>query len=104
MQIEFDAEKRIFKITGFSEKEAKKRFGFLLEAFRYGPPPHGGIAIGIDRLVVIMAGESSIREVIAFPKNTLGVCPMDGSPADIDNRQLKELGISIIERNEKPAL
>ncbi len=90
-----ELQKRVFKIVGFSEEEAQRRFGFLLEAFRYGPPPHGGIAPGLDRLVMIMAGESSIREVIAFPKNAVAVSPMDGSPAEVDEQQLRELGLRI---------
>lgn len=90
-----ELQKRVFKIVGFSEEEAQRRFGFLLEAFRYGPPPHGGIAPGLDRLVMIMAGESSIREVIAFPKNAVAVSPMDGSPAEVDEQQLQELGLRI---------
>jgi aspartyl-tRNA synthetase len=87
---------RIFKIVGFDEAEAERRFGFLLEAFRYGPPPHGGIAPGLDRLVMIMAGEESIREVIAFPKTANGLSPMDGSPSHVDARQLDELGLRLV--------
>ncbi|MFZ3111237.1 MAG: aspartate--tRNA ligase, partial [Rectinemataceae bacterium] len=70
-----DLQKRIFSIVGFSEEEAQKKFGFLVEAFKYGPPPHGGIAPGFDRLVMLMAGETSIKEVIAFPKNSFAVSP-----------------------------
>ncbi len=92
-----ELQKRIFKIVGFSEEEAKRRFGFLLDAFKYGPPPHGGIAPGLDRLVMLMAGENTIREVIAFPKNTQGVSLMDGTPSEVDPKQLKELHIKIIE-------
>jgi aspartyl-tRNA synthetase len=88
---------RIFNIVGLSEEDAQARFGFLLEAFRYGPPPHGGIAPGLDRLVTLMAGESSIREVIAFPKNTLGQSLMDDCPAPVDARQLQDLHIRIVE-------
>ncbi len=90
-------QRRIFSIVGFPEEEAQQRFGFLLEAFRYGAPPHGGIAPGLDRLVMLMAGESTIREVIAFPKNTVGVNPMDESPAAVDPAQLAELGIAIVD-------
>ena len=91
-------QKRIFTFLGFSEEQAQKRFGFLLEAFRYGPPPHGGIAPGFDRLVAMMAGEPTIRDVIAFPKNTLGQCPMDGAPSEVDGRQLEELHLRIQEK------
>ena len=86
---------RIFEIVGFDRDEAERRFGFLLEAFRYGPPPHGGIAPGLDRLVMIMAGEESIREVIAFPKTANGLSPLDGSPSEVDPRQLEELGLRL---------
>ncbi|MEW5815840.1 MAG: aspartate--tRNA ligase [Spirochaetota bacterium] len=88
-------QQRIFNILDISEKEAERRFGFLLEAFKYGPPPHGGIAPGLDRLVMIMAGEKTIREVIAFPKNTLGISPMDDSPSAVDKKQLEELHIKL---------
>ena len=91
-------QKRIFTFLGFSEEQAQKRFGFLLEAFRYGPPPHGGIAPGFDRLVAMMAGETTIRDVIAFPKNTLGQCPMDDSPSEVDPRQLEDLHIRVVEK------
>ncbi len=92
-------QKRIFRIVGFDEEEAQRRFGFLLEAFRYGAPPHGGIAPGLDRLVMIMAGEDSIREVIAFPKTANGLSPMDGSPGPVDERQLAELGLQLAQRS-----
>lgn len=88
-------QERIFSIVGFSREEAQRRFGFLLEAFRYGPPPHGGIAPGLDRLVMLLAGESTIREVIAFPKNSTGVSPMDDSPSEVDPKQLEELGLQL---------
>jgi aspartyl-tRNA synthetase len=95
-----ELQRRIFRFLGFSEEQAEKRFGFLLEAFRYGPPPHGGIAPGFDRLVAMMAGETTIREVIAFPKNTLGISPMDDSPSEVDPKQLEELHIRIIEEKK----
>lgn len=88
-------QERIFSIVGFSKEEAKRRFGFLLEAFEYGPPPHGGIAPGLDRLVMLMAGENTIREVIAFPKNSVGISPMDDSPSEVDPKQLDELGLQL---------
>ncbi|HOX31221.1 MAG TPA: aspartate--tRNA ligase [Spirochaetales bacterium] len=92
-----ELQKRIFKIVGFSEEEGQRKFGFLTEAFKYGPPPHGGIAPGLDRLVMLMAGETSIKEVIAFPKNSFAVSPMDESPNEVDAKQLEELSISIVE-------
>jgi len=92
-----DLQKRIFRIVGMTDEEAQRKFGFLLEAFKYGPPPHGGIAPGFDRLVMLMAGETSIKEVIAFPKNSFAVSPMDQCPNDVDERQLKELHISIVQ-------
>jgi aspartyl-tRNA synthetase len=89
-------QQRVFNVVGMSEEEAERRFGFLLEAFAYGPPPHGGIAPGLDRLVMLMAGESTIREVMAFPKNSFGASPMDDSPSTVDQRQLEELGIRVV--------
>ncbi|WP_024470018.1 aspartate--tRNA ligase [Treponema pedis] len=90
-----ELQKRIFKIVGFDEAEAEKKFGFLTEAFKYGAPPHGGIAPGLDRIVMIMAGETSIKEVIAFPKNTFAVSPMDDSPSEVDQKQLDELHLAV---------
>ncbi len=90
-----EIQKRIFSIVGFSEEVAEERFGFLLNAFRYGPPPHGGIAPGLDRMVMIMAGQSSIKEVIPFPKNNVGVSPMENSPSIVDKQQLKELHLKL---------
>ena len=92
-----ELQKRIFKIVGFDESEAEKKFGFLTEAFKYGAPPHGGIAPGLDRIVMIMAGETSIKEVIAFPKNSFAVSPMDDSPSEVDQKQLDELHLAIKE-------
>jgi aspartyl-tRNA synthetase len=87
---------RIFKIVGFDEAEAEKRFGFLTNAFKYGAPPHGGIAPGLDRLVMLMAGETSIKEVIAFPKNSFAVSPMDDCPNSVDDKQLEDLHLNIV--------
>jgi len=92
-----ELQKRIFRIVGLSNEEAQRKFGFLLEAFKYGPPPHGGIAPGFDRLVMVMAGETSIKEVIAFPKNSFAMSPMDQCPNEVDERQLKELHIRIVD-------
>jgi len=93
---EAELQKRILKLIGFPEAQARERFGFLLEALSYGAPPHAGIAIGFDRLMMLMAQKNSIREVIAFPKNTQGISPMDGSPSAIDKKQLAELHLSVI--------
>ncbi|HIH26240.1 MAG TPA: aspartate--tRNA ligase [Nanoarchaeota archaeon] len=90
-----DIQKKIFSIIGLSEKEAEKKFGFLLEAYKYAGPPHGGVGIGVDRLVGLLIGLVDIREVIAFPKNKSAECPMDGSPGDIDEKQIKELHIKL---------
>ncbi len=94
-----DLQKRIFNIVGFSEEEAERKFGFLVEAFKFGPPPHGGIAPGLDRLVMLMAGETSIKEVIAFPKNSFAVSPMDESPNEVDEKQLKDIHIRIVPKD-----
>lgn len=91
-----ELQRRVFRFLGMSDAEAERRFGFLLEAFKYGPPPHGGIAPGFDRLVALMAGETTIREVIAFPKNTAGISPMDESPSEVDAHQLEELHLRIV--------
>ncbi|MFK5949877.1 MAG: aspartate--tRNA ligase [Methylococcales bacterium] len=91
-----ELQKRIFRICNIDDATAQEKFGFLLDAFNYGPPPHGGIAPGIDRLVMIMAQQTSIKEVIAFPKNTAACSPMDDSPSFVDAEQLKELHLEAI--------
>jgi aspartyl-tRNA synthetase len=83
----------VLEILGMGEDEAQRRFGFLLDALRYGAPPHGGIAFGLDRIAAIMAGADSIRDVIAFPKTASGADPLTGAPAPVDERQLRELGL-----------
>jgi aspartyl-tRNA synthetase len=95
-----ELQKRIFSIVGINPEEAEKKFGFLTEAFKYGAPPHGGIAPGLDRLVMLMAGETSIKEVIAFPKNSFAVSPMDDSPGEVDSKQLDELHLRVIRSEE----
>jgi aspartyl-tRNA synthetase len=92
-----DIQSRVFDALGISREEAEARFGFLLGAFRYGAPPHGGFAVGLDRLVAILAGEENIREVIAFPKTQSGTDLMTGGPKPIGPRQLAELGIRLVE-------
>jgi aspartyl-tRNA synthetase len=90
-----DVQQKVFDALGIGPEEAKARFGFLLEAFTYGAPPHGGIAFGIDRIVALLAGRESIRDVIAFPKAASGADPLTGAPAQVDERQLRELGIKM---------
>jgi aspartyl-tRNA synthetase len=99
-----ELQKRIFRIVGLDPEEAEKKFGFLTRAFKYGAPPHGGIAPGLDRLVMLMSGESSIKEVIAFPKNSFAVSPMDDSPGEVEQEQMDELHLSIKdpENSSKP--
>jgi aspartyl-tRNA synthetase len=92
---ERDVQNRVFELLGIGEDEAQARFGFLLDALRYGAPPHGGIAMGLDRIVTALTGIDSIREVIAFPKAASGADPLTGAPAPVDSRQLRELGLRL---------
>lgn len=89
-------QQKMFKALGFAEDEAQEKFGFLLDAFRYGTPPHGGIAYGLDRLVMILAKEDNIRQVIAFPKTQNATCPLTDAPTFADEKQLSELNIAVI--------
>jgi aspartyl-tRNA synthetase len=91
-----DLQGRVFAMLGIGEEQAQERFGFLLDAFRYGVPPHAGFAFGIDRLAMVLAGESSLRDVIAFPKTQSGADPLTGAPAPVDDHQLRDLGLRIV--------
>jgi len=91
-----DVQRRIFSLLGISDEDARARFGFFLDALEYGTPPHGGIAFGLDRIVALICGESSIREVIAFPKTAQAVDLMAGAPSVVDDKQLRELRIAVV--------
>ena len=88
-------QKLMFKNLGFTDEDAVEKFGFLMSAFRYGAPPHGGIAFGLDRLITLFTKDASIREVIPFPKTQKGVCPLTGAPSLVLDAQLKELNITL---------
>jgi aspartyl-tRNA synthetase len=88
-----DMQSRVFAVLGMTPEQARQRFGFLLDALKYGAPPHGGIALGLDRWSMMLAGTSNIRDVIAFPKNQRARDLMTGAPAPVDRKQLKELGL-----------
>jgi aspartyl-tRNA synthetase len=90
-------QRRVFKALGMSDEEAREKFGFLLDALEYGTPPHGGMAIGFDRLVMLLAREKSIREVIAFPKTATAADLMIESPSAVSGEQLRDLHIRIVE-------
>ena len=93
-----ELQRQMFGLLGIDAEQANERFGFLLDAFRYGAPPHAGFAFGIDRLVAILAGEDNIREVIAFPKTQSGADPLTGAPSVLEPGHLKELGLSVAPR------
>ena len=91
-----DVQREVFNVLGLSDAVVQERFGFLLQAFAYGAPPHGGFALGLDRLTALATGTSSIREVIAFPKTAKAVDPVTDAPSPVTDAQLKELGIAVL--------
>ncbi len=96
-----DIQQKIFGLLGFTPEDAQERFGFLLDAFKYGVPPHGGLAFGFDRIIMLMTGAPSIRDVIAFPKVKDASCPLTSAPDVVDEKQLEELGIAIVKTEEE---
>ena len=95
-----ETQDRIFKILGFSEEEIQKKFGWFVESLKYGTPPHGGIAFGLERLTMVLCETNNIRDVIAFPKNLSAVCPVTNAPVNVDENQLKELGLEVAKEEE----
>jgi aspartyl-tRNA synthetase len=91
----------VFDLLGISKEEAQIKFGFLLDALKYGCPPHGGIAFGIDRIATLMAGVDSIREVIAFPKTATAQCPLTSAPSDVPEKQLQDLHVKVVRTEKK---
>jgi aspartyl-tRNA synthetase len=94
-------QEKIFSILGISKEDAERKFGFLLRAFKYGAPVHGGIAFGLDRLYALVTGSESIRDVIAFPKTQKGVCPLSDAPSAVEEKQLKEVFIRMVQEQQK---
>jgi aspartyl-tRNA synthetase len=92
----YEMQMAVLRAMGFTETEALENFGFLLEALSYGAPPHGGVAFGLDRIIMLLAGYSSIRDVMAFPKTSSGADPMTGAPAAVDINQLRDVGIRLM--------
>ena len=95
-----ETQDRIFKILGFSEEDIQRKFGWFVESLKYGTPPHGGMAFGLERLTMVLCETNNIRDVIAFPKNLSAVCPVTNAPVNVDDDQLAELGIKIVKEEE----
>ena len=93
-------QEKIFSALGLTKEDIKEKFGFFVDALSYGTPPHGGIALGIDRLACMVNGVSSIREVIAFPKNRVAFCPLTEAPSKVDQAQLNELYLALVEKED----
>jgi aspartyl-tRNA synthetase len=96
-----DMQREVFNVLGIEEEEAREKFGFLLDALAYGCPPHGGIAFGLDRLIMLLTGATSIRDVIAFPKTQSAACPLTNAPGVVSSTQLRELNIKLREQVKK---
>jgi aspartyl-tRNA synthetase len=91
-----DLQARVFRVLQLTEEEQRVKFGFLLDALAMGAPPHGGIAFGIDRMMMVLAREANLRDTVAFPKNQAGLDPMTGAPTEVEEEQLRELGIRVV--------
>jgi aspartyl-tRNA synthetase len=98
-----DVQQQVFDTIGLTREEAEAKFGYLLECFELGAPPHGGIAFGLDRLAMLFAGASSIRDVIAFPKTAQAQCALTGAPAAVDVTQLKDLHVAVVDAQQQAA-
>lgn len=94
-------QERMFRALGLTDEVVNERFGYLLQAFKFGPPPHGGLAFGLDRMIMFLAGTENIKDVIAFPKNQNAYCYLSEAPNIVDEKQLTELGIAILSKEEK---
>ena len=96
-----EIQERVFDLIGLTREEAENKFGYMLEAFEYGTPPHGGIAFGLDRMIMLMGAKKSIRDCIAFPKTQSSVCLMTEAPSGVSEKQLKELGVKTVKKEKR---